>query len=37
MNLAALKAYGPGRGALKRRHAPVNWHWMTDSTQIYRF
>ncbi|MFJ5553594.1 hypothetical protein [Streptomyces sp. NPDC093225] len=34
---AALKAYGPGRSALKRRYAPVAWHWQTDGAPVHRF
>ncbi|MEV7613841.1 hypothetical protein [Streptomyces sp. NPDC089799] len=32
---AALKAYGPGRNALKRQYAPVNWHWVDDTAPVH--
>lgn len=34
---AALKGYGPGRNALKRQYAPVNWHWVADTAPVHRF
>ncbi|MFF9481549.1 hypothetical protein [Streptomyces sp. NPDC014733] len=34
---AALKSYGPGRNALKRQYAPVNWHWSAHSARVHRF
>ncbi|MEU5150089.1 hypothetical protein AB0G42_23290 [Streptomyces yangpuensis] len=34
---AALKDYGPGRNALKRQHAPVNWHWTDGTAPVHRF
>ncbi|MFG2293882.1 hypothetical protein [Streptomyces sp. NPDC048603] len=33
---AALKAYGPGRNALKRQYAPVNWHWVDGTAPVHR-
>ncbi|MEU9047175.1 MULTISPECIES: hypothetical protein [unclassified Kitasatospora] len=31
---AALKAFGTGRLALKKQHAPVNWCWLDTAGQV---
>ncbi|MGR4880178.1 hypothetical protein ACIPUC_12170 [Streptomyces sp. LARHCF249] len=32
----ALRTYGTRRTALKKRSAPVNWHWVDESAQVHR-
>ncbi|MBV6697777.1 hypothetical protein KV557_11645 [Kitasatospora aureofaciens] len=32
---AALKGYGPGRNALKKQYAPVDWHWVDNSAEVH--
>ncbi|MFI1150947.1 hypothetical protein [Streptomyces sp. NPDC020817] len=32
----ALRAYGPQRTALKKRYAPVEWHWAESSARVHR-
>ncbi|MGW0754064.1 hypothetical protein [Streptomyces sp. NPDC002587] len=33
---SALRTYGTQRTALKKRSAPVNWHWVDESARVHR-